>query len=392
MIDIAQVRKDTPGVQHVNHLNNAGSSLIPKVVHDVVSQYLDEELIAGGYETAAKYAKEHEDFYHSAAKLLNANPDEIAFTQSATDSWTKLFFTLPWKAGDVILTGMAEYASNYIAFLQVRRRYGVKVEVVPNDSSGQLSVVALKTMINPKVKLIALTHIPTNGGLVNPAEAVGEVARNSGVLYLLDACQSLGQYPLDVEKLGAHMLSGTGRKYLRAPRGTGIMYVAREVYKAHEPLLLDMFGAELVDKDRFEMRPDARRFEHFEINFAGKVGMKKAIDYAMDLGMEAIWERVQHLAAYLRTQAEKISGVTAHDLGEVKSGITSLKLPTDDVLGVMQRLRAQHINTSRIVPSGTWLDMEDRQLGEMLRASVHYYNTEEEIDAFCEALTKELSR
>src|SRR5260370_38344930 len=137
------------------------------------------------------------------------------------------FYSGGFAAGDRILTAQAEYSSNYIAFLQVARRTGAVVDVVPSDEAGELDVEALERMVDRRVKLIAITHVPTNGGLVNPAAAVGRIPRAPRILYLLAACPSLGPKPIDVAAIRCDMLSTTGRKYLRRPRGTALLYVRR---------------------------------------------------------------------------------------------------------------------------------------------------------------------
>ncbi|HAA24408.1 MAG TPA: aminotransferase [Cytophagales bacterium] len=385
-MNIDQLRNETQGTQHVIHLNNAGASLLPDPVMAVMTQYLAEEACYGGYEVAARHQSALQGFYATVARLLNAREEDIAYTTSATDAWTKLFYSLGWQAGDVILTGHSEYASNYIAFLQMQKKYGVNIEVIPNDEQGQVSLKALEAALSPKVKLVALTHMPTNGGLVNPAEAVGALTQAHGALYLLDACQSAGQYPLDVQKLGCDRLTVTGRKYLRGPRGTGFMYVNERVRNTYEPMILDLFSAQWTAKGQYETRQDARVFEIWEHNLAAKLGLKKAIEYALELGLENIWKRVQHVADYLRKSTEAIPRVSVKDLGTARSGIVSLDIENKEAAEVMQTLRQRKINTSLIVPSGTLLDMQDRKLGEMIRASVHYYNTEEEIDVFVRIL------
>ncbi|HEY0601783.1 MAG TPA: aminotransferase class V-fold PLP-dependent enzyme [Herpetosiphonaceae bacterium] len=384
--DVTRARADTPGCEHVLHLNNAGAALMPRQVLVATTGHLDLEARIGGYEAAEQAHAALERVYDATATLLNCHADEIAVVENATRAWDMAFYAVPLKAGDRILTAMAEYASNYIAYLQVARQTGAIVEAIPNDEHGQLSVDAMREMIDERVKLIAITHVPTNGGLVNPAAAIGAVAREHGILYLLDACQSVGQMPIDVEQIGCDMLSATGRKFLRGPRGTGLLYVRRGVLERLEPPFLDLHAADWVAPDRFEIRPDARRFENWETNYAGKIGLGVAVDYALDWGLDAIYARVRGLADQLRAQLGEIPGVTVRDLGVERCGIVTFSLAAKRVEELRQSLVEQRINVSTTTVTSTRLDMEARQLSEMVRASVHYYNTEEEIERFCTTL------
>ena len=253
MIDVERARRETPGCTNVIHFNNAGSSLMPQPVFDAVIEHLHLEMNIGGYEAKRKAVDRVEGVYDSIAGLLGCHRDEIAIVENATRAWDMAFYSIPFQPGDRILTAMAEYASNYIAFLQVARKTGAKIDVIPNDEHGQVSVSALRDAIDDRVRLIAITHVPTNGGLVNPAVEIGKVARDAGVLYLLDACQSIGQIPIDVRAVGCDMLSATGRKYLRGPRGTGFLYVRQEILEKLEPVFLDLHAADWVAKDRYEI-------------------------------------------------------------------------------------------------------------------------------------------
>lgn len=391
-IDIDKVRADTPGCTKVVHFNNAGASLAPRPVLDAVLGHLRREAEIGGYEAADEAAANRERSYQAIAQLLGCAADEIALVENATRGWDMAFYSLRFRPGDRILTSAAEYASNYIAYLQVAKRTGAVVEVVPDDKHGQVSIEAMRrALAKGGVALVGLTHVPTNGGLVNPAEEVGRLTREAGVPFLLDACQSVGQWPVDVNALGCDMLSGTGRKFLRGPRGTGFLYVRRAMIEKLEPPLLDLHAAKWVALDRYEIEPTARRFENWEQYVAGHIGLGVAVDYALKLGIETIRQRVTVLAERLRTSLASVPGVVVRDLGREKCGIVTFTVEGREPTALRDQLRARRVNVSVTSRSSTRLDMEARGLHSMVRSSVHYYNTEEDIEHLVAAV-EELSR
>jgi selenocysteine lyase/cysteine desulfurase len=387
-IDVQRMRADTPGCARVNHLNNAGCSLPPRPVLDATIGYLEDEALVGGYETAEARADDLDAIYGSAAKLLGAEPGEIAVTDSATRAWDIAFASLQLGEGDRILTTTSEYGANYIAYLQLAQRSGVVIDVVPDTAMGEIDVAALANMIDDRVGLISINHVPTNGGLVNPAAAVGRVANAAGIPYLLDACQSVGQLPVDVKKIGCDYLAATGRKFLRGPRGTGLLYMRSAVIEGVEPAVLDLWGATWVEADRYEVRRDARRFELWEMNLAAKLGLRTAIDYAIGVGLDAVWERVQSLGAGLRQRLRAIDGVAVHDVGSVQGAIVTFTVDGHSPATAKAALRDAGINVSTVAPASARLDMESRGLDGLVRASVHYFNTEAELDACADAVAR----
>lgn len=390
-IDLARARRDTPGCASVLHLNNAGAALMPQPVLDACMEHLRLESQIGGYEAADEVSKAVEHTYDAVARLLQCGRDEIALTDSATRAWNMAFYGLPLGAGDRILTAEASYASNFIGFLNRAERDGVGVDVVPSDRFGQVDVEELERRISEHTRLIALTHVPTNGGLVNPAEEVGDVARRHGIPYLLDACQSAGQLPLDVTRLGSDMLSATGRKFLRGPRGTGFLYVRRSFLDRLDPPTPDLHGAEWTSPGSFRLRDDARRFELWESNVGAIIGLGVAVEYALDLGLETIWDRVQVLGEMLRRRIAEVPGATVRDAGQVRCGIVTFDIAGHDAAAIKEQLRKRSINVSVAVPSSTLLDARSRSLPRMVRASIHYYNTEDEIERFIEAVADVVS-
>ena len=387
-LDLAQLRRETPGCQHVLHFNNAGASLITQAVLDATIAHLQREATTGSYEAARLANEAVERVYGAVAALLGCRKEEIAFMDNATRAWDMAFYSIPFQPGDRILTSVAEYASSYIAFLPRARKTGISIEVIPNDEFGQLSVAALRGMIDERVKLIGIAHVPTNGGLVNPAAAVGKIAREAGILYLLDACQSVGQLPVNVAEIGCDLLSATGRKYLRGPRGTGFLYVRREVMEQLEPPFLDLHAATWTARQQYEIRPDARRYEGWETNIAGKIGLGVAIDYALSLGVDRTYPRITALADGLRSRLNRIPGVQTHDVGQEQCGLVTFTVDGLASDQVRDRLFDQQINVSVTTPNHTRIDSEDRQLPAMVRASVHYYNSEDETEHFGEAIER----
>ena len=379
MIDIAAEQALTPASRHQVFLDSAGSSLPPEPVVTAVTDHVRREAEIGGYRAAEERAADLAALPVAVGRLLNCAPDLVAFTDSATRAWTQFVTALGWQPGDRVLICGNEYASNAIPLLQLASR-GVVVEVVPTDDAGDPDLDALGALLDERVRLVSLVHVATNSGHVTRVREVVDLAHRAGALVLLDACQSAGQLALDVEALGVDALSATGRKWLRGPRGTGFLYVRREVLAGLEPVAVDMRGGTWTGPTTYELRPDATRFELWENDVAGRLGLLAAVDHLLALGPGNVEAAVRERGAALRSGLGRLDGVRVHDLGVDLGGIVTFSLAGQDAYAVQAALRAVDVAVSVSVRSSTRLDMTARGLDAILRASPHYFVSPEQVD------------
>jgi selenocysteine lyase/cysteine desulfurase len=387
-MDVEALRAQTPGCAHRTHLNNAGAALMSTTTLAAMTDQLRLESEIGGYEAAARIGDEVEGTYAALAELVGGDPAEIALFDNSTRAWIAAFYAVPLGPGDRILTGRAEYGSNVLAYLQVARRTGAEVVVVPDDASGQIDVDALVGLVDERTKLIGLTWVPTSGGLVNPAAEVGRIARAAGALYLLDATQAVGQFPVDVAELGCDLLTGTGRKFLRGPRGTGFLWVRAAALDRLDPHVTEIRSAVWAGPRSFTWVPGARRFETWEKSYVDVMGLGSAVRQALDLGLDATGERSRALGERLRRGLDGIDGVRTHDLGARRCAIVTAAVDGRAPADVAADLAAVGINVSTTVPYHTQFDAQERDVHPLVRFSPHYYNTEAEIDRCLDAITR----
>jgi selenocysteine lyase/cysteine desulfurase len=385
-LNIADLRAITPGCQHRNHLNNAGAALLSAPTIAAMTHQLQLEAQIGGYEAAEAATDQIDDTYRALGELVGASAAEIALFDNSTHAWNAAFYSVPLTAGDRILTGRNEYGSNVLAYLQVSQRTGAEVVVVPNDESGQIDLDALTALVDERTKLIGLTWVPTAGGLVNPAAEVGRIARAAGALFLLDGTQAVGQFPIDVQAIGCDMLTGTGRKFLRGPRGTGFLYAGPRAIERLEPFVAEIRSATWAGGRSFTWADGARRFETWENSYVNVVGLGVAVRQALDLGLADIYARSGALGARLRDGLAALDGVTVHDLGRERCAIVTARVAGVDSTDVAEALAAQAINVSTTVAEHNQFDSEVRDVHPLVRLSPHYYNTEEEIDRAIKAI------
>jgi cysteine desulfurase len=379
-LDLDRVRADTPGCRDKVFLDSAGSSLPPAPVLDAVLGHLRREAEVGGYRAAAERADDLAAVKASLGRLLGCGPETLALSDSATRAWTSFFYAVPLAAGDRVLLSGVEYASNAVAALQRAAATGARVEVVPSDDSGQVDLDALERTLDDRVRLVSLVHVPTNGGLVNPVREVADAAHRHGALVLLDACQSVGQLPLDVTELGVDALSGTGRKWLRGPRGTGFLHVRPELVPTLEPPAIDLHGASWEAPDRYRLAPDATRFELWESDVAGRLGLGAAADYLLDLGVAAVADAVRDRADRLRDGLARLPGVRVRDLGRRRCGIVSFTVDGVEPAAVRDALFERSVYVTVSGRASTLLDMDRRALPAVVRASPHCFVSPEQVD------------
>ena len=354
-------------------------ALLAQPTLDAMTDHLRLEAGIGGYEAAAVARDAIGAAYARIAGLLDGQPDEVALFDNATHAWNAAFYTVPLGPGDRILTRRAEYGSNVLAYWQVAQRTGAEVIVVPNPH-GQLDTAALAGLVDERVKLIGASHVPTSGGLVNPAAKIGRIARDAGVLFLLDATQSVGQFPVHVDAIGCDLLTATGRKFLRGPRGTGFLWIRTAALERLDPFVAEIGSATWDGGRGFSWAKGARRFESWENSYVNVLGLGAAVRQALQLGTDAIGARTAMLGARLRGQLDALPAVSVHDLGEVRCAIVTARVEGVPAADVATALGRAGVNVSTTVAEHSPLDTEDRAVHPLVRFSPHYYNTEEELD------------
>jgi len=380
--DLDRLRADTPGCAHLIHFNNAGAGLMPAQVLETMTRYLELEAELGGYEAADARAGEIDDFYAATAELLGCEARNIAFAPSATEAFARALSSVPFDLGDVILTTRDDYISNQLAFFSLRKRFGVDIAYAPNLPEGGVDVEAMARLMRERSpRLVAATQIPTNSGLVQPVAKIGRLCRELDLLYLVDACQSVGQYVVDVRELGCDFLSATCRKFLRGPRGSGFLYVSdRALAAGYEPLFIDMRGAHWVEPEDYAPVETAARFEDWEFSYATVLGAAAAIRYALALGLEKIAERTPALGGRLRDRLAEVDGVRILDRGSERCAIVTFTLSGRPAEDVHRELHRRGINSSISVREVALYDFTEKAVDACLRLSPHYYNTEQEVD------------
>lgn len=389
-MNITALRADTPGCKEKVHFNNAGAALMPMPVLNAIQDYLNEEALNGGYETAARNAAYIDRFYSAVATLLNTNARNIAFTSSATNSFARALSCIPFQQDDVVIIANEDYASNQLAFMSLQQRFGIKLIRAASLPEGGVDVADMERLIRlHRPRLVSLTHVPSNTGIIQPVAVIGNICRELDIPYLLDACQSAGQLPLDVEEIGCDFLCATMRKFLRGPRGTGFLYISdRMLERNWLPLFIDMYGATWTQKDTFEPQADARRFQDWEQPYALMAGSYEAVNYALQVGLDYIADRNQQLCNDLRDGLRQLPRTMLLDKGVKQSSIITIAVAGVEPQWLLETLRQQRINTTLSTYTGAVIDFGSKGVKWALRLSPHYYNTKEETQLLLSVLSE----
>ena len=388
MIDLETVRAETPGCDKIIHFNNAGCALSPHHVTDSVISHLKLEQRIGGYEAASQAETQIANFYTQLAQLLNCESSEIAFMESATRAWQSALLSLDLKAGDEIITAGNEYAGNYLTLLALARHRSIEFRTLALEADGHIKAEKLEKQLSAKTRAILITHIASQRGDVQDIKAIGEIAKSGGICLLVDACQSVGQLPLDLQEIKCDFLCATGRKYLRGPRGTGFLFARGQSTASFIPRMLDLQSAFWDTAKSFTVKKSATRFESFERNIAGQIGLGLAVEYANSLGIIHIAARIQSLAERLVAGLQSLQGVRIHELSEPRSGIVTFSKTGAEAAALQSHLYQRGINTSISKRKNARLDLDREMQDDVIRVSLHYYNSSSEIERFMQVIDR----
>ena len=385
---LAQWRLDTPGCSTRIHLNNAGAALMPTPVISAIVEHIEREANIGGYEAEARCAGEIQRVYGDIATLLQSSERNVAVVPNATAGFVQALSAFDFAPGDALVTSRCDYTSNQIQYLALQRRRGVQVLHAADLPEGGVDPDSIRAIVRQhRCRLVALSWVPTNSGLVQDAPAVGAVCQENGVSFLLDACQAVGQIPIDVGQLRCDYLSVTARKFLRGPRGIGFLYVSdAALARGDYPLHVDMRGARWTTADNFVLNATARRFEDWESSYALVLGLGAAVRYALDVGLAVAQERSWKLAAYTRRRLSELPGVRIFDRGQNLCAIVTAAVDGWPASAVAKALSAQRINTSVSLREYAIHDFDAKGVESVVRISPHYYNDTDEIDRLAAAI------
>jgi selenocysteine lyase/cysteine desulfurase len=380
-------RARTAGATVTHHFNSAGAALPTDQVVQTVIDHLRLEQLHGGYEAAAMVTDRVDAVYTAAARLIRVDRDEIALFDSATTGLRTAIDAIRLTASDRMLVSRSTYVSHALHLLSLARDRGLTVEILPSAEDGTVDVEQLERSLSVGAPpIVCVAHVPTSSGLVEPVQRIGHLTRTHGATFVLDATQSVGQLAVDVRHIGCDVLVTTGRKFLRAPRGTGFAYFRREFASTLAPSAPDVRGALWTSEHTWELRPSARRFESWEASIATRLGLGVALDQTLELGINTIEHYLVELGRQLRGRLAEIPGVVVRDPAAARSGIVTFTVDGMTAEAVSSALAARRICTVAVPAGHARWDLGNRGIDAVVRASVHVYNDEPDLDALIAAV------
>jgi selenocysteine lyase/cysteine desulfurase len=383
---VESTRSTTPGVAHAVYLNNASSSLPDHLVTETVCAHVRREAELGATRAAIEATEQLVEVRALVARLIGADAGEIAFLDTATRAWGLTLLSTPFKPGDRILLSRCEWVSNRVNAERLARERSLLVETIPCEADGTVALDQLSAMLDERVRVVGVTMVPTNNGLINPIAAIRERLRGTACRFFVDAAQAVGQMRIDVRELGADVLTFNSCKWLRGPRGAGVAFIRSEFLAGMDPPVAgDQAG---LDPHSSDWRPSAERFESFHYPVSSRLGLGQAVRQADAIGLRAIEARLNALAQTLRDGLRAHPGCIVHDTARQLSAIVTFSLPGIDASLAAQMLAGRGFELSVSDHRYAAVDLSARGLSSVLRASPHYFNTEGEIERFLDACSQ----
>ncbi len=393
------VREDfTALAQEVNghplvYFDNAATTQKPRVVLEAIQRYYEHDnanVHRGIHELSSRATAAFEGARDRVAAFINApGREEIIFTRGTTESLNLVAAT--WgvenvKEGDTILLTEMEHHSNIVPWQILAKRTGARLKYIPvTGADGRLDLDQLDTLLEG-AKVLSFTHISNALGTINPLAEICAKARAAGVMTVVDAAQSAGHLPLDVQALGCDFLALSGHK-LCGPTGIGVLFARSELQEAMPPY---QGGGEMISKVGFfetEYNVPPHKFEAGTPNIAGAAGLHAALDYVDALGRENIHAHDTELANYAREQLSEFDGIRIFGPAEDRGGLVSFVLKDVHALDLATMADQQGV-AIRVGHHCTQPLHDKLGVPATARASFYFYNTHDEVDRFIEVLQK----
>ncbi len=365
------------------HFNNAGTGISNINIIKLISSYMRKEKMYGGYEIAERYSKKIQKLYLNLGRLLNSNKNEVSFIPNTTLGWNLIFSSLKFTKNDEILIFENEYNSNYISMLK-RKRDIKKIVISKIDCDGLICEKDFLKNLSKFTKVCSLQHISSQCGNKINIKRICKIIKeyNPNIVIILDCCQSVGQVEINVKSIGCDVLIGSGRKYLCGPRGTGFIYIRNKLRKKIIPVFEDMSTTSIKKNHQLEIRNDSKIFETFEQSIALKLGLSKAVENLLKIGIKKIERKILSLSLHLRKELEKFRQIIFLECMDNLSGINTFYIKDIETAYIYKFLKKNYINTQISDDSVSYLYFKRKRIKNVIRVSLHYYNTKKEIDFF----------